>query len=255
MWVRHRHHLPHTETGGDSDGGYLASASDLMIGFLFIFIILVVVLALQKRQEEEANRSSAINAGAANPLIIVTEDIGTEIKKVMKVNVDTSSGVITLPEDVLFESGRAELKPQAQVLLAEVSQRLAQVMPCYVMSELAKKKCQKNPDEHVIETFFIEGHTDSRPMQGGSYDNTSLSLDRARAVERAMVRGKSLEQYRNKAGQPLFSLSAYADSRPLQGTSPTDGKNRRVDLRIVLSYMPPEQILRNIERAAGRQPR
>ena len=255
MWVRHRQNFSQSETGADSEGSYLASASDLMIGFLFIFIILVVVLALQKRQQEDAIRAGAVNGGAANPLIIVTERIGAEIKKVMKVNVDTSSGVITLPEDVLFETGRAVLKPEAQVMLANVAKRLAQVMPCYVTSELAKNKCQDNPDDHVIETFFIEGHTDSRPMQVGSYDNTSLSLDRARAVERAMIRGKPLEQYRNEAGQSLFSLSAYADSRPLRGTNPTDARNRRVDLRIVLTYVPPEQVLRNIERAVGRQPR
>ena len=48
-------------TSSEVDGGYLASASDLLIGLLFVFIILVVVLALeQQRQAVAAKVAPAI---------------------------------------------------------------------------------------------------------------------------------------------------------------------------------------------------
>ena len=59
------------------EGGYLASASDLMIGLLFVFIILVVVLALeQRRQAIEIEASKNELRGQADPRGKVTDTIG-----------------------------------------------------------------------------------------------------------------------------------------------------------------------------------
>jgi len=59
------------------EGGYLASASDLMIGLLFVFIILVVVLALeQRRKEDEVEKIK----GAADPRASVTAAIGQALQ-------------------------------------------------------------------------------------------------------------------------------------------------------------------------------
>jgi flagellar motor protein MotB len=79
-------------------------------------------------------------------------------------------------------------------------------------------------------------------MTRGAYDNTSLSLDRARAVHAALVEQSPLDGYRNRLAQPLFSFSAYADKRLLPGIDPTDARNRRVDLRIVLTYRSPAEL-------------
>ena len=68
--------------------------------------------------------------------------------------------------------------------------------------------------------------------------NTKLSLDRAISVSSALVQGTKLADYRNDQELPLFSYSAYADSRPIKGVARSDGRNRRVDLRIVLTYRP-----------------
>ena len=46
------------DASGEPDGGYLASASDLMIGLLFVFIILVVVLALEQQRQAVAARDA-----------------------------------------------------------------------------------------------------------------------------------------------------------------------------------------------------
>jgi flagellar motor protein MotB len=77
---------------------------------------------------------------------------------------------------------------------------------------------------------------------GTKYDNKSLSFDRARAVYENFVDrtdGSQLGQFRNASKQPIFSMSGYADTRLLSGIEGADQRNRRVDLRIVLTYRKP----------------
>lgn len=60
------------------------SASDLMIGLLFVFIILVVVLALEQRRQQqsiEAERAGLLGAG--DPRGSVTTAIGDGIKEAL----------------------------------------------------------------------------------------------------------------------------------------------------------------------------
>jgi chemotaxis protein MotB len=85
-------------------------------------------------------------------------------------------------------------------------------------------------------------------MATPGYTNTNLSLDRAQAVHKVLVGESDLNGYRNKQDQPLFSFSAYADSRPIAGTQSTDSKNRRVDLRIVMTYRPISELIDAVNR-------
>jgi chemotaxis protein MotB len=230
MWARPKQH--DSRISGDGEQSYLASAADLMIGLLFVFIIMVAFLALQKKAEQEAH------AGDRDPRGTVTLAIGNEIKNTLKtVKIDPASGVITLPEELLFDSGSSVLKETAIQRLGETSIKLREVLKCFVANKRATAICKKNPYGHEIETIFIEGHTDSLPMnrEGG---NTKLSFDRAISVNNSLVLGTPLTDYRNHQGQPIFSYSAYAENRPLIKNDPTDGRNRRVDLRIVLTYRP-----------------
>ena len=245
MWMRNQHGRAPEDQVPDADGGYLASASDLMIGLLFVFIILVVVLALeQRRQQAEIDKQRAGLIGASDPLFVVTGAVGAALKKVLpNVKVDEKTGVISLPEDALFASGSAQLSASGQHVLMRAAEQLAAAMPCYVDNQREGRDCSTNPYRHEIETIFIEGHTDSVPFAAGTKDNFDLSLARARAVDKVLVVSTALSAYRNKALQPLFSFSAYADTRPRVGTQPTDAENRRVDLRIVLSYQPIEKLI------------
>lgn len=256
MWLRSDQHDDVGATSADIDGGYIASASDLMIGLLFVFIILVVVLALeQRRQQQEVDRQRAGVVGAGDPLIVVTGAIGAALEKALpNVRVDPKTGVISLPEDALFARGSAQLSESGQKALTRAADQLAEAMPCFVDNQRGKQDCPGNPYGHEIETVFIEGHTDSVPYARGGRDNFDLSLARARAVEQVMVLNGPLLEFRNKAGQQIFSFSAYADKRPLPNTDPTDGVNRRVDLRIVLSYKPIGELIPALKRSgeAGR---
>lgn len=232
---------------GEAEHSYLASSADLMIGLLFIFIIMVAFLALQRRNAEaEADTRLAIAAAHYGPEVLdprgyVTGVIGKSIiEAIPNVEVNPSSGVISLPEEVLFDRGSARLKPEGLEKLKQVSAKLAQVLPCFVASERRQQhSCPQNLRGNEIETLFVEGHTDNVPMQtfGG---NWQLSFQRARATADALIVGTPLETFRNEKTQPIFSYSAYADTRPKSGIDPSDGRNRRVDLRFVLSYRPPE---------------
>lgn len=253
MWVRNYAEGATEEPTAESDGGYLASASDLMIGLLFVFIILVVVLALEQRRQQQAfGEQLAGVVGAGDPLIVVTGAIGGALDKVLpNIKVDPKTGVISLPEDVLFARGSAQLSMGGRQVLTRVAEQLSMAMPCYVDNQRTGRDCPANPYGHEIETVFIEGHTDSVPFASGGRDNFDLSLARARAVEQVMMSNGQLSEFRNKAKQPLFSFSAYGDMRPLAGTDPTDGINRRVDLRFVLSYKPIDQLIPALKPANG----
>lgn len=246
-WRGYQNYQNHGSTGSSAEQGYMASTADLMVGLLFIFIIMVAFLAHKRNTETEAlaAQAKALVAAAqearsafSDPRGAVTSAIGEQIRQTLAtVRIDPSSGVISLPEDVLFDSGSSVLKTAAQPKLIEVAEKLSTILPCFVANQRKEQICDNNPYRHEIETIFIEGHTDNVPMlrDGG---NTKLSLDRAISVSSALVQGTKLAGYRNDQELPLFSYSAYADSRPLKGVARSDGRNRRVDLRIVLTYRP-----------------
>jgi flagellar motor protein MotB len=271
MWQQAiRRSSPASDADHSHGGGYLASAADLVIGLLFIFIILVVVLAIrdqgQRLQLEEQGRRALEQlqlkqatitsqqrqienqrqelTGAGDPLVFVTRQLGDGLKSLLpNIRLDPTTGVISLPEQVLFPRGSAELNPAGVNALARASEFLAIAMTCFVENQQADRDCSQNAKAYRIETIFIEGHTDNVPFAAGPIDNFVLALARARAVERALVANTPLSTFRNRANQPLFSFSAYADMRPISGTDPSDAQNRRVDLRIVLSYRPIEELV------------
>jgi flagellar motor protein MotB len=230
-----------SEAGGENS--YLASSSDLMIGVLFIFLILVAVLALAKKKQEATVVDG--RPPAADPRGFITETIGKAIKRVSAdTDVDPTTGIISFPEKTLFNLGSARLLPQATADLKSIASELEENLTCFVGSGYnTRGECViLNPKRHTVETIFIEGHTDSIPFATGMGDNYKLSLDRARAVDAELVQLSTLKDLRNDVGQPIFSFSAYADSRPRQGREPSDPSNRRVDLRIVLTYQPTEDL-------------
>lgn len=212
--------------------------------------------ARARKAEEEAKAARDAARKQQSPLMLATERdprgvvtalIGGEIAKILPtIKVDPASGVITLPEELLFDRGSAQLKPSVVGKLAQVSQHLAVVLKCFVSNQRIAQggfggiplDCPQNPDGQEIETIFIEGHTDSvpRPAPGG---NLGLSLDRAISVNSVLVGDTPLASFQNKDAYPIFSYSAYGESRPLIKSDTTDARNRRVDLRIVLTYRPP----------------
>lgn len=116
--------------------------------------------------------------------------------------------VLTLPEQISFDSGQAQLKSSALTKLGQVAFFI-----------------QNHPNLSVE----IQGHTDDRPISNRHYpSNWELSADRATQVAKSLVSlGVNPTKISTKGFgeyQPLYSNSSDADRL----------KNRRVELQFSL---------------------
>jgi len=230
MWIQRRR--PPAANEQVEESGYMASASDLMIGLLFIFIVMVMVLLARKPEPP--------TAPPPDPLAAVVQAIGSRLQNAgVPVTINQASGVITLPADTLFALGQPELQAEGVRTLRLSALQLQQVLPCYIYSQRRQLPagCPPNPQQVEIETILIEGHTDSAPLKRGDYSNWHLGLDRARAVYKVLSTG-SLQDLRNEREQPVFGISSYADERP--SNKDNAAMNRRVELRFVLAFQASE---------------
>ena len=222
--------------------GYLASSADLMIGILFIFIIMVVYLAVEiKRVQSESERVQSENVRSADPVRSLVEEMGQRLRsRGVRVQLDPDSGVIALPSDALFDSGKAVPAQGALEAIKKTDAVLREVLPCYVSSAPRNNQnCDRLNQRGVeLETVMIEGHTDSDQYANDPAKNWHLGLDRARYIFEELGKGE-LGKFKNKKGQPLLGVSSYADSRPsklMVGGLDPKAKDRRVELRFILSY-------------------
>lgn len=129
----------------------------------------------------------------------------------LAVNVRHNRMVISLPGDVLFDSGRETLKKDGQAILVKVAAVI------------------KADPQLLARDYQVAGHTDNKPFQHGPFkDNWGLSLMRAREVLVFLVDP-------NKGGQLPFehwSATGFADTDPIASNDTDDGrqKNRRCEL-------------------------
>ena len=157
--------------------------------------------AMQEQQDfQELKRridSEAKKAGLKGKVLTTVRRRGLEIE--------------ILTDKVFFDSGSAQLKPQAAGILDKVAVILA--------GEL------KHP-------IVVEGNTDSQPISGAQYpSNWELSGARAAAVVRSFV-GHGVNPRR-------VSFTGYGSTVPIASNSTSAGRsrNRRVD--VVLSRIHP----------------
>lgn len=112
--------------------------------------------------------------------------------------------VVAVAGDVLFDSGKAELKSSAQSSLA----RIAQVLN----------------SQYSGNTVRIEGYTDSDPIRRSSWrSNEHLSAERALAVEQYLVQ-------RGVSNDRVYS-AAFGPSNPRS----TRDQSRRVEIVVLAS--------------------
>lgn len=239
-----------SSTHKDDDDSYLASLSDLIIGVLFIFIILLMAFALNYRvaqteadiKQAELTKRNQLLSDAHNDRKKLLEQIQRALReKGIQVEIDVENGVLRLPESLLFDSGKADLREGGVEALRVVATTLSTILPCYGFSTAQNSLCETpvRGAPRRLEAIFIEGHTDNVPIHNANFrDNWDLSVARAKQTYIELTRvSPDLEQLVNERGQPLLSFSAYAERRPLV---PNDGetnrrKNRRIDLRFIMA--------------------
>ena len=203
------------------------------------------VLQNMNNQLRLSNELNKILTGANNARNQLLENIQNSLfAQGIQVEIDLRNGILRLPETLLFESGKAELREGGTKALRIASENLMRILPCYAESEkiaAIQDSCNTLGSGYRmrLESVFIEGHTDTVPIANATFkDNWDLSIARAKNTYLELIKVEpALEKLENESQQPLVSFSAYAGRRPIiENTSEsTRRKNRRIDLRFIMA--------------------
>lgn len=135
------------------------------------------------------------------------------VKLGLEIEIRHNRMVISLPGDVLFDSGKDTLRKDGQ----EILKKIAAVI--------------RGDRSLADRDYQVAGHTDSQPLNAGPpfYDNWGLSLMRARSVLLYLI-GKN-----GNLPRKHWSAAGFADTDPIAPNTSRDGmqKNRRCDLIVV----------------------
>jgi chemotaxis protein MotB len=133
----------------------------------------------------------------------------------LKVEIRRNRMVIRLPGDVLFASGRDNLKEEGTKVLDAVADVI-------------------RTDQQLSQRFFqVAGHTDNKPLKGGPFkDNWGLSSMRAREVLTYLISPTEAKAGGGGLDPNKLHAAGYADTDPLAANTSEDGRqqNRRVEL-------------------------
>jgi chemotaxis protein MotB len=198
--------------------------------------------------------------------------------KGVTVSIDPASGILRLPEDLLFKTGDSVIGKENITRLQTLAKVLASTLPCYVHG--ADTSGCGRVVAPILETVLVEGHTDrqaykntvlplavpatasgslfAKPaplppkvvvVKDSELRNDRLSTDRALNVFKELrLSQPSLDALRNSDQQPLLGFSGYGPRRPLPdalGSSQAEfQRNRRIDLRFVLSARTSDELMR-----------
>jgi chemotaxis protein MotB len=228
----------------EEEESYFVSMADMMVGLLFIFIILLLYFALQFRQTTDTLTS----AGQTRREILETlkERLDRRLRPYyLTVRIDVETGVLSLPNSILFETGQFELSPQGRQAVGIVADELSAVLPCYSDTVPGGPQCRGRAiAANKIDAIFIEGHTDRDPLSGAGVlqDNMDLSALRATNTFRHLTDSHpELEQLVNRSGHqpvPILGVAGYGERRAVPDATGTPeqikARNRRIDLRFLM---------------------
>jgi len=122
----------------------------------------------------------------------------------LRVRIVRGKMVVELPEGVLFDSGRSQLKEEGQETLRQVATVLAQI---------------------ESREFLIAGHTDNVPIRSRRYpSNWELSAARGVVVARFLAD--------NGLPEARLAAAGYADTQPVSSNDTDEGRaqNRRIEI-------------------------
>ena len=216
----------------DEENPYWMSFSDIMSALLVIFILASVILILQlmERQQDFDQKVSLLEKAEQVRRTILEEAVEELRQRGIKVEVSENHTVLRIPNELLgFDTGAFELQPRYQPTALEIGEVLNRVI-------------SREDRVSYLDTIFIEGHTDNRPFPGFmGKGNWGLSTFRAISLwqfwSTELPEAKRLNRLSNQDGDPLFSVSGYGETRPVneQQNSEEDYRlNRRIDIRFTI---------------------
>lgn len=216
----------------EDEDPYWKSFVDIMSSLLVLFILASVVLILQlmEKSAQFDEKVSQLQKAEEVRRTILDEAVNQLQQRGIKVEVSENHTVLRIPNELLgFDTGAFELLPRYQQTALEIGEVINQVI---------------SQDDRVsyLDTIFIEGHTDNRPHPGFmGKGNWGLSTFRAISLwqfwSSALPEQQRLNRMRNMDGDPLFSVSGYGETRPVNGEQVTEDDfrvNRRIDIRFTI---------------------
>lgn len=230
--------------GEPEEESYFISMSDMLVGLLFVFIILLVYFAVTFKQKEDY----LVGAGEARRRLLeqLEKDIEQKLPGV-DISINTETGILRLPEEVLFNSNEFELSDRGREAVSLVAQVLAMRLPCYTRStNSALIRCNGREEEHKIDTLLVEGHTDRDPIRGDTtgLGNLDLSARRATRTYLALTQAQpglaTLTNGDDVYPTPVLGVAGYGPYRPVLGAGgrplpeTEKARHRRIDLRFIM---------------------
>ncbi|TRO28465.1 chemotaxis protein MotB [Pseudomonas sp. ALS1279] len=227
------------EVSVDEENPYWMSFSDIMSALLVIFILASVILILQlmeiqkelqERQVQFEQELVELKKAEQVRRTILDEAVEALRERGIKVEVSENHTVLSIPNDLLgFDTGAYDIHAAYQARALEIGRVINEVI-------------SREDRVEFLDTIFIEGHTDNRPLQGFmGKGNWGLSTFRAISLWQfwgsALSADEQLARLKNKDGKPLFSVSGYGETRPVlvdQQTEDDFKRNRRIDIRFTI---------------------
>lgn len=216
----------------EDEDPYWKSFVDIMSALLVLFILASVVLILQLMEKSKEFDQEVAQLQQAEKVrqTILEEAVDKLQKRGIKVVVSENHTVLRIPNELLgFETNAFEIQPRYYETAKEIGA---------VIDEVINVDNRKT----YLDTVFLEGHTDNRPSPGYmGTGNWGLSAFRAISLwqlwNTVLPNNQRLGRLTNQDGEPLFSVSGYADTRPVskQQQGEDDYRlNRRIDIRFTI---------------------
>ena len=216
----------------DEENPYWMSFSDMMSALLVIFILAAVILILQLMEKQKAFDQQVSQLEKAEQVRndMLQEAVAELRKRGIKVEVSENHTVLRIPNELLgFDTGAYEVLPRYQATAQEIGEVINAVI-------------SKDDRVQYLDTVFVEGHTDNRPYNNAQIKgNWGLSTFRAISLwqfwSSELPEAARLNRLNNQDGDPLFSVSGYGETRPVndQQSSEEDYRlNRRIDIRFTI---------------------
>lgn len=216
----------------DEENPYWVSFSDIMSGLLIIFVLACLVLILDLTQTRmEVNDAIREIARAEQVRRDILREVELELRnRNIPVEISDNETVLRIPENILTFATNSYQLPTHREIQSKVLE-IGQVLHRAISRDLRWK---------YLDTIFVEGHTDRRtsPRHMG---NWGLSTFRAISVwnywDDNLDTAERLSKLRNHSQHPLFSVSGYGETRPIQELQETEEefqRNRRIDIRFTV---------------------
>jgi len=244
----------------DEDNPYLLSFSDLMAGMLAIYIIVLIVTLVElERRREDLRVSKEELIESLEGIQQIQDDIRLSISGVVKREQALALMLREIREDlkkrgievIIAENGTVLRIPEEQLhfALGHYTIPIEHNESANAIGDVFLKSLKKDKNRALLDTVFIEGHTDSVP-NNRAMGNWGLSTYRAISLWKFWTESpgkmhelkelKTIAPDSSQLVNPLISVSGYADTRSthdrFNGEKLKDDRpeDRRIDIRFTL---------------------